>query len=63
MARAELVKDPTFQQLLRQLQDALVRDHLEEEVKTLNLKLMDSMRRAAPNTDNGRQISVSAQVA
>ena len=59
MAKADLVKDPAFHQLLRQLQDALVKDHLEDEVDTLNRKLMDSMRQKAAASDNGRHVPVS----
>lgn len=58
MAKADLVKDPAFHQLLKQLQDALVKDHLEDEVDMLNRKLMDSMRRGSTNSDNGKHSHV-----
>ena len=52
MARAELIKDATFLKLLTQLQDALSRDKLLHELKTINVSLADSIRGAGFNSPN-----------
>ena len=46
MARAELVKDVVFQALLKQLQESLVRDQLEDDLRVMNIQIMNSMRQA-----------------
>lgn len=52
VARAELIKDATFLKLLTQLQDALSRDKLLHELKTINVSLADSIRGAGFNSPN-----------
>ena len=68
MARAELVKDTVFQTLLKQLQDCLVRDQLEDDLRVMNTQIMNSMRHAsagnveASKSASSLSISVSVHV-
>ena len=47
MAKAEVVKDPTFQKLLQYLQKSLAKDGLEEDQRNLNMCLMDTIKRSS----------------
>ena len=47
MAKAEVVKDATFQRLLQYLQTSLSKDGLEDDLRNLNLCLMDTIKRSS----------------
>ena len=57
IAKADLIKDPTFQKLLHYLQDSLAKDGLVEELKEVNMRLMDSIRRGPTLTHDGGKVS------
>lgn len=47
IAKAEIVKDSIFQQFLHRLQDSLSKHELKDELRNLNLSLMDSIKRTS----------------
>lgn len=47
IAKAEIVKDPIFQQFLHRLQDSLSKHELKIELQNLNISLMDSIKRTS----------------
>lgn len=44
IAKGDLVKDVVFQQTLKKIQDSLIIDKLEEEMKQLTVKLTESIK-------------------
>ena len=44
IAKGDIVKDPVFQQMLGKIQDSLVLDKLDSDMKDLTVKLTESIK-------------------
>ena len=44
IAKGDIVKDPVFQQMLGNIQDSLIRDKLDSDMKELTVKLTQSIK-------------------